>query len=123
MVIALLPGYAQVGYTSIWLLGFFRLLQGIALGGAWDGLPSLLALNAPHEKRGWYAMIPQIGAPLGLAIACALFAYFLALLEQSDFWAGAGATPSSWRLPSTWWHCSPGSGWSPHPSQAPVRKP
>jgi MFS family permease len=85
MVIALLPGYAQVGYTSIWLLGFFRLLQGIALGGAWDGLPSLLALNAPQEKRGWYAMIPQIGAPLGLAIACALFAYFLALLEQNDF--------------------------------------
>jgi MFS family permease len=93
MVIALLPGYAQVGVTSIWLLGFFRLLQGVALGGAWDGLPSLLALNAPPENRGWYAMIPQLGAPLGLALACALFAYFLALLEPNDFLGWA------WRYP------------------------
>jgi MFS family permease len=85
MAIALLPSYSQVGAASAWLLGLFRLLQGVALGGAWDGLPSLLALNAPEEKRGWYSMIPQLGAPLGLALACVLFAYFLALLETEDF--------------------------------------
>ena len=93
MVIALLPGYEQVGAISIWLLGFFRLLQGVALGGAWDGLPSLLQLNAPEDRRGWYSMIPQLGAPLGLLVASALFAYFLALLTRDDFirWA--------WRYP------------------------
>lgn len=85
MAIALLPGYDQVGSLSIWLLALFRIGQGVALGGAWDGLPSLLALNAPPERRGWYAMIPQLGAPLGLLIACALFAYFLALLTPQDF--------------------------------------
>ncbi|GAA4036080.1 MFS transporter [Sphingomonas rosea] len=85
MAIAVLPSYAQVGATSAWLLGLFRLLQGVALGGAWDGLPSLLALNSPNDRRGWYSMIPQIGAPLGLALACGLFAYFLALLEPGDF--------------------------------------
>jgi MFS family permease len=85
MAIALLPGDAQVGATSAWLLGLFRLLQGVALGGAWDGLPSLLALSASKEKRGWYSMIPQLGAPLGLALACVLFAYFLFLLQPEDF--------------------------------------
>ena len=85
MAIALLPSYEQVGAVSAWLLGFFRLCQGIALGGAWDGLPSLLSLNSPKEKRGWYAMIPQLGAPLGLLVASALFAYFLALLTPEDF--------------------------------------
>lgn len=85
MAIALLPSYAQVGAISGWLLAFFRLCQGIALGGAWDGLPSLLQLNAPEERRGWYSMIPQLGAPLGLVVASGLFAYFLALLNQDDF--------------------------------------
>ena len=85
MAIALLPSYAQVGAISGWLLAFFRLCQGIALGGAWDGLPSLLQLNAPEERRGWYSMIPQLGAPLGLVLASGLFAYFLALLNQDDF--------------------------------------
>ncbi|MFC7536727.1 MFS transporter [Sphingomonas sp. GCM10030256] len=93
MAIALLPGYAQVGAASAWILGFFRLCQGIALGGAWDGLPSLLALNSPPEKRGWYAMVPQLGAPLGLLVASALFAYFLALLTADDFIAWG------WRYP------------------------
>jgi MFS family permease len=85
MAISLLPGHAQVGALSAVLLGFFRLCQGVALGGAWDGLPSLLSLNAPKGKRGWYAMVPQIGAPLGLVLASALFAYFLAILSPDDF--------------------------------------
>jgi len=85
IAIALLPGYDQVGPAVIWLMGFFRLCQGIALGGAWDGLPSLLALNAPKESRGWYSMVPQLGAPLGLMLASALFAYFTALLTPEDF--------------------------------------
>ncbi len=45
------------------LLALFRLGQGFALGGAWDGLASLLSLSAPVGKRGWYAMIPQLGRP------------------------------------------------------------
>ena len=63
----------------------FRFSQGMALGGAWDGLPSLLSLNAPPERRGWYAMIPQLGAPLGLLVATALFSYFLIVLSPEDF--------------------------------------
>ncbi len=93
MAISLLPGHAQVGALSAWLLGLFRICQGIALGGAWDGMPSLLALNAPRGRRGWYAMIPQLGAPLGLVLASALFAYFLSLLSTEDF-LGWG-----WRYP------------------------
>ncbi|WP_133365869.1 MFS transporter [Qipengyuania sediminis] len=85
MAIALLPSHAQVGALSAWLLGFFRLCQGIALGGSWDGLPTLLAFNSPRGKRGWYAMIPQLGAPIGLFMASVLFAYFLAILAPQDF--------------------------------------
>ncbi|MET0180699.1 MAG: MFS transporter [Novosphingobium sp.] len=85
MAMALLPSYEQVGALAVWLLAAFRIGQGIALGGAWDGLPSLLSLNAPPNRRGWYAMIPQLGAPLGLLLAIGLFAYFLAILSQADF--------------------------------------
>ncbi len=83
--IAFLPPYASAGATSIWLLGLFRLGQGFALGGTWDGLASLLALNAPEEKRGWYAMIPQLGAPFGLIVASLLFAFMVTSLPAQDF--------------------------------------
>jgi len=85
VAIAFLPGYDQVGWASALLLALFRIGQGLALGGEWDGLASLLALNAPERRRGWYAMIPQLGAPLGLVVAAALFAFFVANLSAEDF--------------------------------------
>jgi MFS family permease len=83
--IAFLPGQAQIGWWSMVLLSICRIGQGLALGGAWDGLASLLALNAPKEHRGWFAMMPQLGAPLGLLLASALFTFFLSTLSLADF--------------------------------------
>ena len=91
--IAFLPGYETIGHGSALLLALFRMGQGVALGGSWDGLASLLAINAPEKKRGWYAMIPQLGAPLGLLVAASLFGYFLSILTPADF-LGWG-----WRYP------------------------
>ncbi len=90
---ALLPGYAELGGVSIALLTLCRVGQGLALGASWDGLPSLLALNAPPRRRGWYAMLAQLGAPLGFLVACSLFAYLWSNLDSADF-LGWG-----WRYP------------------------
>jgi MFS family permease len=90
---AFLPGYEKIGMFAIVLLTIFRIGQGLALGGSWDGLPSLLALNAPENRRGWYAMLGQLGAPAGFVIAAGLFAYLNSNLSQADF-LGWG-----WRYP------------------------
>ncbi|MFD1950773.1 MFS transporter [Sphingomonas arantia] len=83
--IAFVPSYAQAGNLAVILLAFFRMGQGFALGGTWDGLPALLSLNAPEKRRGWFAMIPQLGAPVGLFVAAAVFAYLLTALTTADF--------------------------------------
>ncbi len=91
--IAFLPGYETLGSASIFFLGLFRCMQGFALGGSWDGLPSLLALNAPPARRSWYTMMGQLGAPLGFLLANLLFLYLTLSVEEDDFqnWA--------WRYP------------------------
>ena len=93
IAMAFLPGYEQIGIWSVVLLGLFRIGQGLAWGGIWDGLPSLLALNAPKDRRGWYSMIPQLGAPLGLLVAAGLFAFMRTTLTAEDFLAWG------WRYP------------------------
>ena len=82
---ALLPSYQVLGTGAIALLALCRIGQGLALGGSWDGLPSLLAINAPEKRRGWYAMLGQLGAPLGFLIACSLFAYLWGNLSSQEF--------------------------------------
>ncbi|GAA5234075.1 MHS family MFS transporter [Verticiella sediminum] len=91
--IAFLPPYDNVGPIAIAMLVVFRILQGIAFGGSWDGLPSLLNLNAPSHRRGWYAMLGQLGAPIGFLIASALFLYLKLSLPEEDFLA------FGWRYP------------------------
>lgn len=91
--IALLPGYESIGIKAIWWLIALRVAQGLAVGGSWDGLPSLLAMNAPKENRGWWAMIGQLGAPIGFVLAAATFAYIHSQLTQEEFIAWG------WRYP------------------------
>ncbi|MDO9381774.1 MAG: MFS transporter [Hyphomicrobiaceae bacterium] len=93
MAISFLPGYADIGWVAPVLLAVFRIGQGLGLGGAWDGLPSLLALNAPPHRRGWYSMIPQLGAAVGFILASALFIVFTSLLTTEEFLAWG------WRFP------------------------
>lgn len=83
--IAFLPPYARLGEVSVLLLAVFRVAQGLALGGSWDGLPSLLAMSAPADRRGWYAMIGQLGAPLGFVLAAGIFAYLYSNLSVTEF--------------------------------------
>jgi MFS family permease len=91
--IAFLPGYDSLGMAAIGALALLRFGQGFAVGGSWDGLASLLALNAPRGHRGWYAMIPQLGAPIGFILAGGLFVYLLMNLTASEFFAWG------WRYP------------------------
>jgi len=83
--IAFLPTYESLGVASIILLSLLRIGQGVALGGSWDGLPSLLALSAPQHRRGWYAMLGQLGAPVGFIVAGGLFSYLTYALSAEDF--------------------------------------
>ena len=91
--IAFLPGYDALGVLSIAALALLRFGQGFAVGGSWDGLASLLALSAPRGRRGWYAMIPQLGAPTGFIVAAGLFVYLLTSLTPDEFFAWG------WRYP------------------------
>ncbi|MCX7060010.1 MAG: MFS transporter [Nevskia sp.] len=83
--IAFLPNYKTLGEASIVLLALMRIAQGFGIAGSWDGLPSLLALNAPENRRGWFAMLPQLGGPIGFFIAAGLFAFLVSSLTPADF--------------------------------------
>jgi len=83
--VAFLPGYRTFGGWSILALCVLRIGQGFATGGAWDGLASLLAMKAPGHRRGWYAAIPQLGAPIGFVCAAGLFLYLWTTLSSQEF--------------------------------------
>lgn len=85
MAIGLLPTYQTAGILAPALLVLFRIGQGIGLGGSWDGMTLLLQTHAPEKRKGWYAMIPQLGAPVGLCVAAAIFYVLTGFLTEEEF--------------------------------------
>lgn len=85
VAIGLLPGYERIGWLAPVLLAVLRLMQGLGLGGAWDGLTLQLQHVAPGHLQGRYAMVPQLGGPLGFVVAAAMFYVLTDFLTAEEF--------------------------------------
>ena len=93
VAIGLLPTHATIGVVAPVLLALFRLGQGLGLGGEWGGAVLLATENAPPERRAWYGMFPQLGAPIGFVFSTGAFLLLSAALSDGDFLAWG------WRVP------------------------
>jgi metabolite-proton symporter len=93
VLIGLLPGYETIGVFAPLLLAICRFGQGLGLGGEWGGAVLLATENAPPHRRSWYAMFPQLGAPLGFVLSATSFLLLTETLTDAQFLAWG------WRLP------------------------
>jgi metabolite-proton symporter len=93
VAIGLLPGYASIGVAAPLLLALFRLGQGLGLGGEWGGAVLLATENAPANKKAWYGMFPQLGAPIGFLFSSGTFFILSKSMSESDF------ISYGWRIP------------------------
>ncbi|MGA8599074.1 MAG: MFS transporter [Bryobacteraceae bacterium] len=93
VAIGALPTYHTIGFAAPLLLAACRFGQGLGLGGEWGGAVLLAIENAPPNKRAWYGMFPQLGAPLGFFLSGAVFLLLSRYLTNSQFFA------FGWRLP------------------------
>ncbi|SDG04814.1 MFS transporter [Terriglobus roseus] len=91
--VGLLPTYKTAGVFASLLLALCRFGQGIGLGGEWGGAVLLATENAPPNKRAWYGMFPQLGAPIGFFFSSAVF------LVLSQWMTPAQFLSYGWRLP------------------------
>jgi metabolite-proton symporter len=91
--IGLLPTYASIGVAAPLLLAMCRVGQGLGLGGEWGGAVLLAVENAPPEKRAWYGMFPQLGAPIGFFLSGGVFLALSTWLTDEQFLS------FGWRIP------------------------
>jgi len=91
--IGALPTYRTIGFAAPLLLALCRFGQGLGLGGEWGGAVLLAIENAPPNKRAWYGMFPQLGAPLGFFLSGGVFLVLSRWLTDQQFFA------FGWRLP------------------------
>ena len=93
VAIGALPTYHSIGVVAPLLLALCRFGQGLGLGGEWGGAVLLAIENAPPNKRAWYGMFPQLGAPIGFFLSGSVFLLLSRSLTDKQFFE------FGWRLP------------------------
>ena len=93
VAIGALPTYGTIGVAAPVLLALCRFGQGLGLGGEWGGAVLLAVENAPHGKRAWYGMFPQLGAPAGFLFSGGVFLALSKWLNDEQFFR------FGWRIP------------------------
>jgi MFS family permease len=86
-LIGLLPTYAHIGVWAPLALVALRFAQGLAVGGQWGGAALLAIESAPAHRRGFYGSFVQVGVPLGVVAANAVFLAVSALSPEGAFMA------------------------------------
>jgi MFS family permease len=81
--LALTPSYATIGGVAPYIVLFFRLLQGFALGGEVGPTTAFMAEAAPPEKRGLYLSM-QYATQDGAVLTAGLVGTFLASHLSAD---------------------------------------
>lgn len=90
--IGLLPTTAQIGMAAPLALVILRLVQGVAVGGAWGGAALMAIEHAPKKHRGFAAAFANAGGPAGAILGTLALSLFAAI-SGKDFLVWG------WRVP------------------------
>lgn len=91
--IGLLPDYGMIGISAAFLLLFFRLLQGIAVGGEAFGSACFIVESIPSNKTGFFSSLIWASSVIGLLFG-SLIVFILFVGFQRHF-----LYSFAWRLP------------------------
>jgi MFS family permease len=93
LFVGLLPTYAQVGVWAPVLLVFFRLTQGLAVGGEYGSAATYVAEHARPAQRGYYTSWLQTTCTIGLLLSLLVILVCRLALGDEAFKAWG------WRIP------------------------
>ena len=93
MAVGLVPDYSRIGIWGAVLLTFFRVLQGIAVGGEWGGAVLMAGEWTDPKRRGFTTSFAQFGAPAGMVLANGALLFMTSATSEEAFLSWG------WRVP------------------------
>ena len=93
LMIALTPGYAQIGVAAPVLLVAARLLQGLSVGGEYGTSATYMSEMATSENRGFWASFQYVTLVGGQLVALAVLLILQASMSEAEIESWG------WRIP------------------------
>ncbi len=97
LLMALMPGYQQLGATALVVFILLRFVNGVFLGGEYTAANPLAMEYSPRSKRGLYSGLIQSGAPLAFVCISLLTLAMLSIAPAGDL--NSPYVQWGWRVP------------------------
>lgn len=97
LLMALLPGYEQIGIAAVVVFIILRFVDGIFLGGEYTSASPLAMEYSPREKRGLYGALIMTGFPLAYAFISLITMFLLFWLPSEGL--NSPYVQWGWRIP------------------------
>jgi MHS family alpha-ketoglutarate permease-like MFS transporter len=94
LIIAIVPGYKQIGIAAPILLLFARIIQGLSVGGEYGTSATYLSEMATKKHRGFYSSFQYVTLIMGQLIAAGVL-----VLLQKVFLTEDQLHQWGWRIP------------------------
>lgn len=94
LIIAVTPGYAEIGLAAPVILLLARLLQGLSVGGEYGTSATYLSEMAPEKNRGFYSSFQYVTLIMGQLVALGIL-----ILLQRFFLTPQQLEDWGWRIP------------------------
>jgi MHS family alpha-ketoglutarate permease-like MFS transporter len=94
LMIALVPGYHQIGVAAPIILVIARILQGLSVGGEYGASATYLSEIATKKHRGFYSSFQYVTLIMGQLLALGLL-----VLLQREFLTAKQLHQWGWRVP------------------------
>ena len=94
LIIAVIPGYKQIGIAAPIVLVLARVIQGISVGGEYGTIATYLSEIATKKHRGFYSSFQYVTLIMGQLIALGVL-----VLLQRVFLTEAQLHAWGWRIP------------------------
>ena len=91
--VGLIPSSETIGLWAPAIVIFFRIIQGLALGGEYGGAAIYVAEHAPTNKRGYYTSYIQASVAGGFVLSIGVVLACRFLIPEAEFEAWG------WRVP------------------------
>ena len=91
--VGFIPSAESIGLWAPAIVIFFRILQGLALGGEYGGAAIYVAEHAPTNKRGYYTSYIQASVAGGFVLSIGVVLACRFLIPEAEFEAWG------WRVP------------------------
>ncbi|MCH4091590.1 MFS transporter [Acetobacter sp.] len=98
-LIAILPGYASIGFWAPLFLFILRLTQGFSCAGEYSGAAVVLMENAPRGRRGLFTALVPASEACGLLAGAALVALLTSHLTDNQMLMWGWRVPFLFALP------------------------